>query len=144
MISNRTIKEKLTDQEISSLLSDFKNAAQKKNSKEDCPLTLCDILNVMDGVLEQDGAITFITANNPDKLNEALKRPGRIDLKICFDKSTVNSLKKIINKSFDTDLELSELDDKKYDKKWSPAEIEEICMSHTIPEDVVKYFVNNV
>lgn len=144
IISDKKIKNKLTNQEFNSLLSDFKNAVSKKNGKEECPLTLCDILSVMDGVLEQDGTITFITANNPDKLNEALKRPGRIDLKICFDKSTVQSLKKIINKSFDTDLELSELNDNKYDKKWSPAEIEEVCMSHTCPEDVVKYFVSNV
>ena len=39
----------------------------------------------MDGVLEQDGAITFITANNPEILDDALLRSCRIDHKFELD-----------------------------------------------------------
>lgn len=44
------------------------------------------LLNVMDGVLGKgNGLITFITANNPDRMDPALIRPGRVDNIIRFD-----------------------------------------------------------
>lgn len=138
-ITNKSIKEKLSQQEIQSLITELKTTMDKKNPKDEGPLTLYDILNVMDGVLEQDGAITFITANNPSKLHEALKRPGRIDLKVCFDHATCNSLKKIINKFYNSTDDLSELDDEKYNKQWSPAEIEEFCMRNNSPQKMVEF-----
>lgn len=100
-----------------------------KKINDDTPLMLCDILNIMDGVLELSGAITFITVNNPDKLHKALKRPGRIDHIFKFDKATNYCLKKIIYNNYDNISmdDLLFLDDPKYNKKWSPAEIEGFC-----------------
>ena len=109
------------------------NLKNKKKNQSDDPLTLGDILNVMDGVLEQNGSITFITVNNPDKLHSALTRPGRIDLILLFDKANRLSLKQIIAKSYKLDssnIKLDEFNDMKYDKMFSPAEIEEMCILH--------------
>lgn len=44
--------------------------------------TLSGLLNVLDGVASQEGRIVLMTSNFPDKLDEALLRPGRIDRKV--------------------------------------------------------------
>jgi chaperone BCS1 len=43
------------------------------------------LINFMDGVLGKgNGVITFLTANNPDRLDPALIRPGRVDIILKF------------------------------------------------------------
>lgn len=44
-------------------------------------VTLSGLLNAIDGVGSKDGRILFMTTNHPEKLDEALIRPGRIDVK---------------------------------------------------------------
>ncbi|KAH7033387.1 uncharacterized protein B0I36DRAFT_321332 [Microdochium trichocladiopsis] len=41
--------------------------------------TLSGLLNVLDGVASQEGRIVLMTSNDPDGLDEALLRPGRVD-----------------------------------------------------------------
>ena len=47
-------------------------------------LTLAGLLNVLDGVDSVEGRIVIMTSNNPNNLDEALVRRGRIDRKIEF------------------------------------------------------------
>ncbi|RMY61283.1 hypothetical protein D0864_12961 [Hortaea werneckii] len=47
-------------------------------------LTLAGLLNVLDGVDSVEGRIVIMTSNNPNSLDEALVRRGRIDRKIEF------------------------------------------------------------
>ena len=46
------------------------------------PITLDDILNIWDGINETPGRILIMTSNHYDKLDPALIRPGRIDIKL--------------------------------------------------------------
>ena len=48
------------------------------------PLTLDDFLNLWDGIRETPGRIIVITSNHYDQLDQALIRPGRIDLTCEF------------------------------------------------------------
>lgn len=54
-----------------------------KNTK---PLTLSGLLNAIDGVASRDGRVLFVTTNHVDKLDPALMRPGRIDVRETIDK----------------------------------------------------------
>lgn len=45
-------------------------------------LTLSGLLNVLDGVASSEGRILFMTTNYPERLDPALTRPGRVDMKI--------------------------------------------------------------
>ena len=47
-------------------------------------LTLANLLEVLDGVMEMEGRMLIITTNYPEKLDKALIRPGRIDMKVHF------------------------------------------------------------
>lgn len=44
--------------------------------------TLSGLLNVLDGVGSQEGRIVIMTTNKPERLDSALVRPGRVDMKI--------------------------------------------------------------
>ncbi|KAI8626541.1 P-loop containing nucleoside triphosphate hydrolase protein [Xylariaceae sp. FL1651] len=44
--------------------------------------SLSSLLNVLDGVASQEGRVVIMTSNLPDQLDDALVRPGRIDIKI--------------------------------------------------------------
>lgn len=48
-------------------------------------MTMSGLLNVMDGVNSHNGSIIFMTCNNMVKLEPALLRPGRIDVKLHLD-----------------------------------------------------------
>lgn len=44
--------------------------------------TLSGLLNVLDGVGSQEGRIVIMTTNKPERLDPALVRPGRVDMKV--------------------------------------------------------------
>ena len=62
--------------------------AVRNNDKEKQGITLSGLLNAIDGVASHEGRVLVMTTNFPDKLDEALIRPGRIDLKIPFTNAT--------------------------------------------------------
>ena len=45
-------------------------------------MTLSGLLNAIDGVTSTEGRIMFMTTNYEERLDPALKRPGRIDYKV--------------------------------------------------------------
>jgi hypothetical protein len=47
-------------------------------------LSLSSILNLLDGIITPNGIIVFLTTNNPEKLDAALMRDGRIDARYDF------------------------------------------------------------
>lgn len=59
-------------------------------------LTLGDILQILDGTIEIPGRIIIMTSNYPERLDRALMRPGRIDVKIDFGFSCRETISEII------------------------------------------------
>ncbi|MCJ1447491.1 MAG: hypothetical protein MMC23_008002 [Stictis urceolatum] len=47
-------------------------------------ISLSGLLNAIDGVSSQEGRILVMTTNNPEDLDKALVRPGRVDMHIAF------------------------------------------------------------
>ena len=95
--------------------------------QRDGKLTLSCILNTIDGVLEQHGRILIITTNYQDKLDSALIRPGRIDMRIDFTKCTDQMTREIISHFYD---EIIPNDIKFSDDKYTPAELLEKCFNN--------------
>jgi len=94
----------------------------------DEPLTLDDILNLWDGIRETPGRIMVISSNHYDKLDPALKRPGRIDITMNLSYATRNSIAEIYNHLFEHPID-AECLEKIPDRFYSPAEIINIYMS---------------
>jgi chaperone BCS1 len=58
-------------------------------------LTLSGLLNTLDGVSSSEGRVVVMTTNHVDKLDKALIRPGRVDLRVEFelaDKEVIGQL----------------------------------------------------
>ncbi len=51
-------------------------------------ITLSGLLNCMDGLTAPDGAIIIMTTNHPEMLDDALLRPGRVDVRVNFGPAT--------------------------------------------------------
>ena len=70
---------------LSDVALDRKNDPSQNNKQDEGDaLTKSFLLNLIDGVLETPGRILVITTNYPDRLDSALIRPGRIDVRIEF------------------------------------------------------------
>ena len=114
---------------------DNKTFSLYKNDKDEL-LTLSHILNVFDGILEMPGRIIIITSNFPDKIDDALLRPGRIDRKIEFKKSSSKILKQIISDFYTSSLNnrLFTDDEEKIitnnNFKHTPAEFIQLCIKY--------------
>jgi hypothetical protein len=91
------------------------------------PLTLSFILNLIDGVHEQPGRIIIITTNYPEKLDKALIRSGRIDMKVHFKKCSSEICKQILQFYFKNNKIITS---SMPDYKWSPAELMELCINN--------------
>ncbi len=51
-------------------------------TNEQTGVTLSGLLNALDGVSSREGRVLFLTTNHPDRLDSALIRPGRVDVKL--------------------------------------------------------------
>lgn len=102
--------------------SDFFNTFVNDSKTKRVPIhkikdiSLSFLLNLMEGILEMDGRIIIMTTNHIDKIDPALIRPGRIDIKINF---------KLLNSKEINDMV------RFYIKEWKDIRIaKEVKMSH--------------
>jgi len=99
--------------------------SQMKQWNKD-PLTLSHILNIIDGLLECHGRILIITTNQPEKLDSALIRPGRVDMKVHFDWCTTDDAVKIVEMFYEIPVP-NKWKSKILNKKFTAAEVYQIC-----------------
>ena len=106
-----------------------RNMMQGKAEDETDKLDLSTMLNVLDGVRETPGRIIILSTNYPERLDEALLRPGRFDMMLEFEKHTPQVIKLHMEKHYDielTDKQWARINQPSLDKKWTPAEVSQI------------------
>ena len=87
-------------------------------------ITLSFLLNLLDGVLETPGRILMITTNYPEKLDRALIRPGRIDVKVHFTRCTGKMIAEIMANFYSMSYEdIYERIGEQLTGLWTPAEV---------------------
>jgi len=102
------------------------------NSKKDTEadkLDLATLLNVLDGVRETPGRIIILSTNYPERLDEALLRPGRFDMMLEFEKHSCVVLRQHIEKHYDcilTEKQIEKINQPSIQYKWTPAEVSQI------------------
>ena len=62
----------------------------------DDEITLEYVLNMFDGVVEQNDAIIIFTTNHLDDIDPALLRPGRVDMMLELKRATVETIKEML------------------------------------------------
>jgi hypothetical protein len=81
----------------------------EENKKDDKKITLSFILNLLDGITEQPGRKYAMTANFINKMDKALIRPGRFDVKCEFGLADAYQIIQIMEHRYDTKLNEEQL-----------------------------------
>lgn len=137
------VTENKTSNEDSNGLNSLVKLLGPEQKKHESQLLIGDLLEALDGIPSmKNGEIVFMTTNHIDKIDAAIKRPGRINHLIHFQRSTVANTVQQVEAYFEE--KLSSVQFKNIPgKKWTPAEIELICdSSSTIDQAVEKLTVS--
>jgi hypothetical protein len=108
-----------------------KNTEEIINPLEKNKLTLSGILNALDGIMQFNGSVIILTTNYPEKLDSALIRPGRINLKLELKRLTAKNAAEIIKSIIDWDIDIIK------DHEFTPALIEGLCGIAYTREDLI-------
>ncbi|CAJ2508110.1 Uu.00g092960.m01.CDS01 [Anthostomella pinea] len=69
-------------------VSDLAKALKKDTDDQKKGISLSGLLNAIDGVASHEGRVLIMTTNVPESLDDALIRPGRVDLQVAFTNAT--------------------------------------------------------
>lgn len=108
-------------------------------------VTFSGLLNCLDGVASTEARIVFMTTNYLERLDPALIRPGRVDLKEYIGWCSKSQIKQMFLRFYQGE-KAEEQSDKfaeavtSFKKNVSPAQIQGFFMfhKHSDPEDVIK------
>lgn len=92
-------------------------------------VTLGEILTVLDGTMETPGRIIIMTSNHPELLDEALIRPGRIDVMVKFDRAEKQTISEMFSAFYDEKMNNNEIYQLP-DKTLTPAEVAQVLFQH--------------
>ncbi|MCJ1285440.1 hypothetical protein MMC26_004780 [Xylographa opegraphella] len=74
-----------------------------KNKNNQQGISLSGLLNAIDGVASHEGRVLVMTTNYPDKLDDALIRPGRVDMKVAFRMASRSQIRKLFVRMYSAD-----------------------------------------
>ncbi|KAJ1728857.1 Complex III assembly protein translocase and chaperone [Coemansia biformis] len=66
-------------------------------------VTFSGLLNALDGVASSDERIIFMTTNHIERLDPALIRPGRVDVKVLLDNASAHQIRRMFVRFYGTD-----------------------------------------
>ncbi|OHF02799.1 hypothetical protein CORC01_01900 [Colletotrichum orchidophilum] len=84
-------------------VSDLARALKKEVKDDKKGISLSGLLNAIDGVASQEGRILVMTTNKPESLDEALIRPGRVDLQVGFTNATPGQATELFQRMYEAD-----------------------------------------
>ena len=140
IVKNREVESKSKEaNEISNVLQNIIDINNEKNDDEykkhpkpvltQDPITLDDILNIWDGIYENPGRIIIISSNHYDKLDPALIRPGRIDIKLDMYELSRQSVLEIYKHLYEKDIP-NKYKKQVPDYKFTPAKLMNIFLNN--------------
>ena len=141
--SNENGKRKATKKDDDGMIKGKQNGPAASLMKQKSVINDADILTIMDGLVETSGRIIICTANDPSKISEPFKRPGRLDEHIEFTKCTRSMIVQLLELFYFTTLseeQTAKINNTENDIqfKYSPAEINKFCFNNlTNVDDVI-------
>jgi len=81
-----------------------KDDTETQHTFSSCNITLGELLELLDGIVEMPGRMIILTSNHPSQIDEALLRPGRIDITLEFKRMTRHDIAKMYRLWFNKDM----------------------------------------
>ncbi|KAL2059937.1 hypothetical protein VTL71DRAFT_10092 [Oculimacula yallundae] len=89
---------------VANLAKALKKANRLTDEEKKKGISLSGLLNIIDGVASHEGRVLVMTTNQPEKLDEALIRPGRVDYQVAFGNATQTQIKELFERMYTNDL----------------------------------------
>jgi chaperone BCS1 len=110
-------------------------------------VTLSGLLNALDGVASSEGRIVFMTTNYLDRLDPALIRPGRVDMKEFIGQCSRHQLVQMYRRFYngaevEKFAELFADNVQKSNKPVSPAQVQGYFMVHKLSDQ--QHVIHNI
>ncbi|OCK75753.1 P-loop containing nucleoside triphosphate hydrolase protein [Lepidopterella palustris CBS 459.81] len=85
------------DFSVAELAKAIKTVGHKEKNSDELKqgVSLSGLLNAIDGVATHEGRVLVMTTNHPEKLDDALIRPGRVDMQVEFTLATRDQIRNI-------------------------------------------------
>jgi mitochondrial chaperone BCS1 len=88
---------------VSDLAKALKKANEATEEEKKKGISLSGLLNAIDGVASHEGRVLVMTTNKPEKLDDALIRPGRVDLQVAFGNATQSQINELFVRMYTSD-----------------------------------------
>lgn len=112
----------------------------QKRKRDRDKVTFSDILNILDGTLEIPGRMICFTTNHIKIIDDALIRPGRIDMIVEYINANLEDIQNMFEKFYDLEMD-SNLFDGIKEHTISPAKITQIMFKHLTDPDTALHEV---
>lgn len=111
----------------------------RDNVKESSKVTFSTFINCLDGAFYKHGIITIITTNHIEKLDEALLRTGRMDVKVEIPRPSHREINEYYQVFYNLPLNI----EGNFDLKMS--DVQEICLQNKLcPELAKQELINKI
>lgn len=101
-------------------------------------ITLAGLLNIMDGPMSKEGTVVIMTTNFKDRIDDAVIRPGRIDLQLEIKNPTINQIEKYINRFYNSNIQINHLNN----INISMSTLQELCLSTASINEAIEKLSN--
>lgn len=97
------------DFNVVNLTKALKKANEQSEEERKKGISLSGLLNIIDGVASHEGRVLVMTTNRPEKLDDALIRPGRVDHQVAFGNATQTQIRELFERMYANDLPKTKL-----------------------------------
>jgi len=123
-------------EDIDTVLASHDRSKKDKGEKSD-RVTLSGLLNAIDGVVDSEGRVFAFTTNHIEKIDPALLRPGRADLKVELNTMTSQMVLTALKKYVPA---INVSDSLRWKDGMTPAEFQQVLLRHEHEyDDLIKH-----
>ncbi|KAI1819628.1 P-loop containing nucleoside triphosphate hydrolase protein [Xylaria intraflava] len=84
-------------------IKELAKVLKKESEDQKKGISLSGLLNAIDGVASHEGRVLIMTTNVPENLDDALIRPGRVDLQVQFTYATKEQARELFIRMYEGD-----------------------------------------
>lgn len=101
-------------------------------------VTLSGLLNALDGIATPHGLLTVLTTNTPDVIDDAVVRPGRVDLVEHLGNADTQQIARLLTRWYDREVNPTEVADIASNFRFAPAAVVEACKRNPNPRAALR------